>query len=109
MIQILFKDSPGKRKRTISEGGKETRISEGGKETRISEGGKETRISEGGKETRISEGGKETRICEGGKETRIRKYDACVTGLGLWCMNSRSRKIRRNHERISSPPAQRVK
>ena len=25
-------------------------------------------------------------------------------GLGLWCMNSRSRRIRRNHERISSPP-----
>ena len=49
-------------------------------------------------------GKRKTRISERGKETRIRKYDACVSGLGLWCMNSRSRKIRRNHERISSPP-----
>ena len=48
-------------------------------------------------------------ISEGGKETRIMRYDACVSGLGLWCMNSRSRKIRRNHERISSPPTHRVK
>ena len=54
-------------------------------------------------------GKRKTRISERGKETRIRKYDACVTGLGLWCMNSRSRKIRRNHERISSPPTHRVK
>ena len=49
-----------------------------------------------------SERGGHKRIdgAEGGREER--SEGGC--GLGLWCMNSRSRKIRRNHERISSPP-----